>query len=52
MESVSNHKLLYQLPTDGGKTVVFSEIARRNDMVKRLSFSHIEKNYAPKHLIH
>lgn len=29
MENVSNHKLLYQLPTGGGKTVVFSEIARR-----------------------
>nr|WP_294782649.1 DEAD/DEAH box helicase [uncultured Flavobacterium sp.] len=29
MESASNLKLLYQLPTGGGKTVVFSEIARR-----------------------
>ena len=25
----SNHHLLYQLPTGGGKTVVFSEIVRR-----------------------
>ena len=25
----SNYKLLYQLPTGGGKTVIFSEIARR-----------------------
>ena len=24
-----NYKLLYQLPTGGGKTVIFSEIARR-----------------------
>jgi superfamily II DNA or RNA helicase len=30
MEQVStNYKLLYQLPTGGGKTVIFSEIARR-----------------------
>jgi len=29
MENTSNLKLLYQLPTGGGKTVVFSEIARR-----------------------
>jgi len=29
MESAENFKLLYQLPTGGGKTVVFSEIARR-----------------------
>ena len=25
----SNHHLLYQLPTGGGKTVIFSEIVRR-----------------------
>src|SRR5690606_9517925 len=25
----ANHRLLYQLPTGGGKTVIFSEIARR-----------------------
>ncbi|WP_264538513.1 DEAD/DEAH box helicase [Flavobacterium sp. N1736] len=29
MGSTPNHKLLYQLPTGGGKTVIFSEIARR-----------------------
>jgi len=29
MESAPNRRLLYQLPTGGGKTVVFSEIARR-----------------------
>lgn len=29
MENGENTKLLYQLPTGGGKTVVFSEIARR-----------------------
>lgn len=29
MESAAKKKLLYQLPTGGGKTVVFSEIARR-----------------------
>ncbi|MBF4505304.1 DEAD/DEAH box helicase [Flavobacterium sp. JLP] len=29
MENASNLKLLYQLPTGGGKTVVFSEIARQ-----------------------
>ena len=27
--STDNHNLLYQLPTGGGKTVIFSEIARR-----------------------
>lgn len=27
--SASNYKLLYQLPTGGGKTVIFSEISRR-----------------------
>ncbi|OMQ12984.1 DEAD/DEAH box helicase [[Flexibacter] sp. ATCC 35103] len=29
LENASNLKLLYQLPTGGGKTVVFSEIARQ-----------------------
>ena len=29
MNTETNFKLLYQLPTGGGKTVVFSEIARR-----------------------
>ena len=28
-ENGSNFNLLYQLPTGGGKTVIFSEIARR-----------------------
>ncbi|MFZ9004035.1 MAG: DEAD/DEAH box helicase family protein, partial [Robiginitalea sp.] len=28
-ESPSNINLLYQLPTGGGKTVIFSEIAKR-----------------------
>lgn len=28
-KSSDNHNLLYQLPTGGGKTVIFSEIARR-----------------------
>ncbi len=28
-EAPDNHNLLYQLPTGGGKTVIFSEIARR-----------------------
>ena len=28
-ESPTNYNLLYQLPTGGGKTVIFSEIARR-----------------------
>ncbi|RYY25306.1 MAG: DEAD/DEAH box helicase [Chitinophagaceae bacterium] len=28
-QAAVNHRLLYQLPTGGGKTVIFSEIARR-----------------------
>ncbi|RZL20362.1 MAG: DEAD/DEAH box helicase, partial [Pedobacter sp.] len=28
-QNKSNYKLLYQLPTGGGKTVIFSEIAAR-----------------------
>ena len=47
-EFPANYNLCFQLPTGGGKTVIFSEIARRyiQETGKKFSFSLIELNYS------
>ena len=46
-----NHNLLYQLPTGGGKTVIFSEIALESQWYKTITYSFLTLEVIWKHLV-
>ena len=51
LEEGENFNLLFQLPTGGGKTVIFSNIAKESiskKQVVKFSFLHIELNFVCK----